>query len=359
MRNTMTTNGRMRATLAVFALTAAAACGPPSPDGGDATESAAVAVRVSHPVRSTPAGSWVATVEADEHVRVATRVAGTVRAVHVDVGDRVRAGQPLVSLDDHDLRAAVRAAEARADLARRTFARIDALYADGAASQQELDAVRADLEAAEAALEAARAQLAYARLSAPFDAEVASRDVDPGDLAAPGRPLLELVSLRGRRVVADLPAAAAAGLEPGARLHVSLRDGRLLPAVVRRVAPVVDAATRTVRVEAALEGGAAPLRPGTFVRLVLPGPEEAGWWVPADALVRRGQLTGVFRVEDDTLRLRWVRTGRRAGGAVELLAGPRGVAPVVQAPSSALRDGAVAGGVTVEPWDGPGAGAAR
>jgi len=82
---------------------------------------------------------------------------------------------------------------------------------------------------------------------------------------------------------------------------------------------------------------------------------EGPRWVPEDAVVRRGQLAGVFSVESDTLRLRWVRLGQTWGDAVELLAGPTGELEVVRNPSPDLWDGRAVGVLNIEQWSAPGA----
>ena len=73
-------------------------------------------------------------------------------------------------------------------------------------------------------------------------------------------------------------------------------------------------------------------------------------WVPADAVVRRGQLTGLFVVVENELRLRWIRPGRRSGDAVEVLAGLPPGSAVVRRPGPAVLDGTAVGEVNEEPW---------
>jgi hypothetical protein len=113
------------------------------------------------------------------------------------------------------------------------------------------------------------------------------------------------------------------------------------------VVPALDALSGRFRVEARLEDGA-PWRPGAAVTLHVPVSGEGSRWIPETAVVRRGQLTGVFTVEADTLRLRWLRLGRSVGGAVEVLAGPVGPLEVVVAPGADVVDGAPVAGVTRE-----------
>jgi multidrug efflux pump subunit AcrA (membrane-fusion protein) len=86
------------------------------------------------------------------------------------------------------------------------------------------------------------------------------------------------------------------------------------------------------------------------------GIEEPGLLVPADALVREGQLTGVFALEDGTLRLRWIRPGRSAGGMVEVLSGLGPETQVVRSPAPTLRDGTPAGTVSERAWNPASAG---
>ena len=115
---------------------------------------------------------------------------------------------------------------------------------------------------------------------------------------------------------------------------------------------MIERATNRFRLEARFDDAAegVPL-PGTFVRIAVAGIEEAGLLVPSDALIRKGQLTGVFALEDGTLRLRWIRPGRTAEGMVEILSGLDPDARVVRTPSPTILDGATAGDVREESWN--------
>ncbi len=321
------------AVLAAAVVTVAACQG--EPEARPTGSMAPAQVRVSPARSAADADLQPARVVPVQEAEVATRMAGTISSIPVQVGDAVAAGTRLASLDNADVQARIEAAEAQAELARRTFQRVENLAADGAASQQELDETRARLAAAEGGLREARAQSAYAVITAPFSGTVVSRMADPGDLAAPGMPLLRLAS-RDVKVVADLPAERLRGLSAGMPVEVEA-GGERYPATILRVVQALDPASRRGRVEMGVEGD---LLPGTLGRVRLPGGPRGGTlWIPADALVRSGQLTGVYAVERDTLRLRWVRLGRRSWDAVELLAGPAGDLTVVRDPGADLRDG--------------------
>jgi hypothetical protein len=86
------------------------------------------------------------------------------------------------------------------------------------------------------------------------------------------------------------------------------------------------------------------------VRLEVEAPADDTRWIPIDALVRRGQLTGVYLVERDTLRLRWVRLGERRDEGVEVLAGISDDARIVRRPGPGLADGQTAREVRSEAW---------
>jgi RND family efflux transporter MFP subunit len=310
-------------------------------------------VTVSTVARAAGSQMVPARVVAEEEAKLATRASGTVRSVHVDVGARVRTGQVLVRLDGAGVESAVAAAEAGVTVARKTYERLENLARDGAATDQEVDQARAQLKMSEAQLAEARANRDYVVLKAPFAGTVTARYVDPGDLASPGQPVMTVSGSSGVKVVADAPAALAGRIATGDRVRVlEPESGRHWPATVTRRVPVIEQMSNRFRLEAIFEEGATgtPL-PGTYVRLAVAGIEEPGLLIPSDAVVREGQLTGVFTLEDGTLRLRWIRPGRTAEGMVEVLSGLSPDTRVVRDPPPNLLDGTQAGSVSERGWD--------
>jgi len=309
------------------------------------------AVEVSRAIRQPAILSVPARVRSARTAEMATRSSGTIRRILVDVGDVVREGQNLVLLDDADIQAGVSRAQADLELARRTKARIEALERDGAATGQELDEATARLQVAEAGLREARSGLDYAVLRAPFGGVVSARHADPGDLAVPGSPLLEISGAGDLIVEADVSA------------RLSVRKGQLVTiqpatgpdggwlAEVTRVVPVLDRASQTFRVEARLEATNRRLPvPNSIVALQVASASDSVLVIPADAMFVRGQLSGVFVVRDSVLRLRWIRPGRAESSLVEVLSGLVAGDNVVRRPESALVDGQVAEAVEVVPW---------
>jgi RND family efflux transporter MFP subunit len=311
-------------------------------------------VSVSSPVATSAFVTVPGTVVSAQRAELATRASGTIRRIPVDIGTRVARGEALVELNTDDIEARVTGAQASARLARQYHDRIAALVQDGAATEQELDEARARLEMAEAGLREARAQREYVVLRAPFAGVVSARWADPGDLAKPGVPVLELIGSSALKIEADLPADMAGRLSEGHGVSVYLPgSGQRFPARVTRVVPAVETKSRRFKMEARFETDSAAqpsIPPGTFARIELDQPTATTRWIPDDALVVQGQLKGVFSVEDDRLRLRWIRTGQRLGETVEMLAGPGSDALIVRRPAPGLRDGQAVSAVERIEW---------
>jgi RND family efflux transporter MFP subunit len=336
-------------------LFGAAACG--GEPGELPRSSGPVDVAVSRSVASYGLVSAPGTVVAQEEAGLATRTSGRIRRVHVEIGTTVSAGDQLVSLESDEIDARIRSAEAAAELARQWHQRISALAEDGAATAQELDDATARLAMAEAGLRDARAQREYVILQAPFSGVITARRADPGDLAVPGVPILEMIGSGGLKIEADLPAELARQLAVGDRMEVYWPEtSQRFAGQVTRVVPAVERASRRFRIEAEFvvdSTGLPAIPPGSFVRLELGERATTTRWIPADAVVTRGQLTGVFVVDGDELRLRWIRVGQRLGASVEMLAGPGAEALLVRDPAPTFVDGQPVGDVQSVRWTPP------
>jgi len=272
-------------------------------------------------------------VQARQHAEISTRMMARVTAVLVEVGAKVREGEPLLRLGTEDVsadrlkaEAAWTAAKAARDEAARQAARMDTLVVVDAVSPVQRDQAHVALSQAEAQLAlavAARREVetaaGYATIRAPFTGAVVARHVDAGDLASPGMALLEFDSDGPRDVVLGVPADLAAHLRTGAALAVTTPDGRQTAARIRAIAAGADPRTRTVEVRAAVP---ADWPSGTTATAFVPEGTHLGIAVPWSSIVRRGQLTGVRLATPGGAVLRWVRLGRSTGAQqVEVLSG--------------------------------------
>jgi RND family efflux transporter MFP subunit len=210
----------------------------------------------------------------------------------------------------------------------------------------ELDRARQDEASAAAALGAAKAALsraetdrAQAVLVAPFDAIVVEKSVSPGDLAAPGRPLVRLASIGGRRVEASPGEREAERLSVGEEVSLEL-GGQIILGRIGEIVGAVDPATRRRTVRVDLPAGVEPAV-GTFARVRLTGPSQARILAPARAVVARGGLELAWVVgADGVVSLRYVRTGTPAGeGLLEIRSGLEAGERVVLDPPADLEAG--------------------
>ena len=341
---------RDRIVLMVLAAATTAGCGGDEP--GRVPPEPSLEVTVSPIAVGPTTVTFPARVVSADAAELSTRVSGAVRAIRVGVGDSVQQGELLVELESGDVLAALESARAQAVLASKSFDRIASLEKDGAATPQELDEAEARLRSAQGAIEQAATQLGYVHIVAPFDGIVTVRAVDPGDLVVPGKTILEIASTAVLEIEADLPATQASTIEPGmAAVVVDPQTEARAAARVTRVVPSLDRASYRFRVEAEfLDDPPLALLPGQFARLEIEAAGQRTRWAPADAVVRRGQMTGVYVVENDTTRIRWVRLGREREGGVELLAGVGRDSRIVRRPAPGLSDGQRVARIEVEPW---------
>ncbi|MDH3402745.1 MAG: efflux RND transporter periplasmic adaptor subunit [Acidobacteriota bacterium] len=342
----MTTNRRWTPTIAPLAaaLALAAGCGAPEPAG---PEPAAVAIEAElATVERAEAASRVelfGTVRAQRTAAVAARVMAMVTAVRVRTGEAVREGQLLLEIDPQaaqgqlsQARGALAQAQAALALAERNYERFTALAASAAASELELDMARMQYDQARGAVEQAAGAVAAAssvaadsQVVAPFAGRVARRMVDVGDLAAPGRPLVMLESVDGRRLAVEVPerVMAAAGLAVGdpveARID-SRPDLGTIAGTVAEVTPGADPGTHSFAVEVALP--AAAVAAGSSGRAWLAVDRREVVAVPRRALLRQGGLVlVVVRGGDGRAASRVVTLGDAlADDRVEVLSGLAG-----------------------------------
>jgi RND family efflux transporter MFP subunit len=269
------------------------------------------------------------TVVARRSADISTRLMARISDVAVDVGTAVESGQTMLRLGGDDVaakrasaEAAVAVAAAARDEASRHATRMDTLYAQDAVALVQRDGAGLALTQTEAQLAMARSALqevaaaeSYASIRAPFDGFIVSRFVDAGDMANPGMPLLTVEASGPRDAVLAVPAEVAERVSEGDAVAISSRDGRFIDAPVRAISAGADPRSRTVQIMVDLP---ADWPTGIAITALIPAGTREGIAIPVNAVVRRGQLTGVRVVTDDGVLLRWIRLGRT-------LAGPEGL----------------------------------
>jgi RND family efflux transporter MFP subunit len=308
----------------------------------------------------------VGTIRPRTETSIEARVTGQVLSVRVSPGNRVSKGDLLVALDARQLKAqldqaqqalksavagreqakqALAAAEASFRQAELSFKRIQNYYKSQAATAQDLEraeaafltakaevgrakegltATEARISQAEAVVGESTIALEYARITAPEAGVVLKRFVEPGDLALPGKPLLTLRTKDSLRLEAHVREGLIAKMIPGSQLDVELGTLSVtVTATIEEIIPYADPKSRTFLVKAALPD-LAGLYPGMFAKLLIPVRTHSVVVVPLDAIRRVGQLELIYVKRGENWHRRYVKTGRRIGGNVEILSGLSG-----------------------------------
>ena len=361
-----------------------AGCGSEPRKSETAASAAPVVVQtVAATTEQWPAGyEAVGTVRARTVAVMSSKVMASVSEVHVQAGDRVRAGEVLVTLDARDLEAnyrhaeagrdearsaqaeagqALAAAKAQLDLAKVTFGRMQELFDKKSISNQEFDEATARRKAAEAGYEMAaakgkqvRAKIAqaeqevqaagivrgYAEIRAPFAGVVTAKAAEPGSMATPGAPLVTIEREGGYRLEAAVEESRVKSIHAGQPVSVSLEAlDRTLDARVSEIVPAVDAASRANTVKIDLPP-LAQLRSGMFGRAVFSSGARNVLAVPTAAVTEHGQLQSVMVADGGYAHTRLITAGRKSGDRVEVLSGLSAGEKVVCPLPPGLVDGA-------------------
>jgi len=292
-----------------------------------------VAVHVA-PVVQEPleqSHSYLGIIEPWQVARISSRVSARVEAVSRDEGDWVKAGDRLLQLDDIDIQAQLKAMnstiqslEINEEFWIKENQRDSTLAKEGVISPVEAATTQNKMMEAVSKLEALRltrdslmAKLAYTQLTSPFDGQVTVRDVDPGDLAAPGRPLMVVEDRSSLKISFDAPQEDMRFLKKGMAIRTQVL-GKPAEWKITRIYPSINQA-RMVRVEAKVP--AQPeLQSGAFIALrVVASRHENAITIPRESLMQKGSKDWkVFTVANETLHLRSVKKVMESGGRVEV-----------------------------------------
>ena len=327
------------------------------------------------------------TLQAVMEAPILARADGYLKSRYVDLGDKVKAGQPLAEIDAPELDQQILQAEAaiaqaqasleqaqasleqgksNRDLARVTAERWKTLAAQGVVSQQENDQNQAQLtsqnanvQALEKAISAQRSNVAAAQanlarlqdvqgyriVKAPFDGVITVRNVDLGALVSTGSTLLYRIAQIGTlRTYLNVPQVNASSIHAGqpAQLTLSNFPGRRFLGTVARTANVLDPSSRTMLVEVAVPNADGTLFPGMYAEVDLSSARSnPPLLLPAQALIIRSDGAQVAVVQaDGVLHLQKVEIGRDYGDRVEIVQGVTEGATILAAPGDAAKEGA-------------------
>ncbi len=282
-------------------------------------------------------------IQASNSADLSTRIMGYVNKVYVNVGDKVQKGQLLVSINNTDLqakRAQVNAGITQATVgfknAQKDYNRFKNLFADNSASQKEMDDMTANFEMAKAQLESAKqikneinAQFAYSNITAPFSGIVTSKNVEAGNMANPGVPLISIETPGNFEVMAMVPETEISEIKNGITVDVLVKSiNKTLKGKVIEVSTSAKHTGGQYLVKIDLDKTDVTILSGMFTTVQFPIKRKAKSelvLIPINAIVTNGQLSGVYTVsQSNTAILRWLRLGRNYGNQVEVLSGLNG-----------------------------------
>ena len=308
------------------------------------------------------------TVHSRESAVISAQVMSRIQKVLVHEGDDVRAGQTLIVLDDAAQRAQVEqaqagvkaaenaqaAAQTNAALAASTLGRYKQLESQKSVSPQEMDEVSRRAEAAAANLEAVRAQtdavraqergarnmLGYTRLVAPFAGVVTARMADPGTMAAPGAPLLQVDQAATLQLQATVDESVIGAIRKGMKVMVAI-DGEAPTSgasanstgTVAEIVPAADPASHSFLVKIDLPSSS-QTRTGMYGTAEFANGTRQAILIPRSAAVARGSLNCVYVLDVQGIaQLRYITLGAIQGNLVEVLSGVSGGEKLVDMPS--------------------------
>jgi RND family efflux transporter MFP subunit len=331
-----------------------------------------------------------ATTQAMQDTIIYARTTGYLTKRHVDIGDRVKAGQLLAEIASPEIDQQLRQAQAdlvqseknldlqkaTLELAQATKGRYQAADADNAVAKQAVDQSVAAVKTGQAAVAAAEATVAsntanvrhfqeitaFERVTAPFGGTVIQRNVDVGALIMAGSPtnntavapssvaggangLFEVAQIDWLRVFVNVPQAYAPNVHTGLPASVSVRGQMMEPVTgtVTRTASALDPSTRTLLAEVDVPNPSHRLLPGMFVYVAFKiSAAGTRWRVPATAAVFDAQGTRVVLVgPGNKLHYQPVVFGRDLGATIDIQAGLRGGESIVKQPTVSLQEGQV------------------
>ena len=318
------------------------------------------------------------TVKAKNVSVIASRVMGTVTAVFVRQGDSVRTGQELLNIENNDLatrldgaeaahneaKKSVDAAQESMNLAETTYKRYKRLSDEKAISAQEMDQIenqkkmadinfqqaQAAVQKAQGGLDEAKVNMSFSHVTSPIDGIVTQKNIDAGSTAMVGMVLMTIEDISGFKVEADIDEHLTEQISISMPVEIVIDAiSASFKAKISSVVPSMDASSRTFMIKAVIENEPnqmPSLKTGLYAKILIPQGRKTILAVPLKAVVEKGQLTGVYAVDNGgNVNYRLVRTGKIYGGKMEILSGLNEGEDIIVANVENAADGG-----TIEDW---------
>lgn len=282
-----------------------------------------------------------ATIEAEEETDVVARVGGVVRELMVEEGDYVEKNDILARLDDEELRVSLNQAEAKLDRLKSLYERNMELHRKGLISTEEFQQSKYDYRQQEAAYEMAELNLKYTAIRTPISGVVSRRMVKVGNMVLQNSPAFRVTGLNPLIAVLHVPEKRLESLSKGqeVKLRIDALGGEYVKGRIKRISPVVDPETGTVKVTVETINSSNRLKPGMFARVnIIHDIHRDTALLPKDAIISEDDQSVVFVLKDSTALRKTVTIGFRNTTHVEVLSGLSIGDTVVTTGKSSLKD---------------------
>jgi membrane fusion protein (multidrug efflux system) len=331
--------------LAVAALAALglSGCGKGSAKTDPAAATAAIPVQVDQPSRGEMVAlySGTAPLQADQEAKVVAKVAGEVREILVEEGDRVRTGQVLARLDGNRLRFEAQQSDANLRKLEREYNRQLELFNRKLVASVSVDNVRYEMEALKAASDLAKLNLGYTEIRAPIAGVVSARHIKVGNTINANDPTFQITDLEPLIAEVHIPEREFAKLRSGqpASIGVDALGGQFA-GHVERISPTMDPATGTFKATVEVVDPKGALKPGMFARIGIVLERRPGALrIPRGAIVEAEGAPTVFIASGNKAEQRVIKTGLTNAGLIEVTDGLVGDEHVVIVGQNGLKSG--------------------
>lgn len=298
-----------------------------------------------HPIPDVVTAPGEVALDLKQVAKITSRIAGQVEHIHVQLGDRVKPGQPLAAIGSLQLDQLVEEyliGKAQADVAENSFRRTEKLRADDIVPERKLIEDKGRYLETKAryqhvrekllAMGLSKSELAglerggheeghHYTLTSPIAGTVVAQNAVRGQGVAPGEELFEVVDTSRVWVFANLPIEQARKFKEGDRGTIAPKGADAVTAPLTYIAPMADETTRTIHVRFEVANVQGQLKPREYVDVTLTLPGSPVPAIPASAVTTVGQVRGVFIERDSAYAFVPVELGREGGDLVEVRSG--------------------------------------
>lgn len=281
------------------------------------------------------------TLEANEQVEIRSEIMGVVESINFEEGSEVLKGQVLLRMNDMEMRAQLSKVATAQQLASENERRAKLLLEKQAISQEEYDIASSDFKSSKAESQLISAQLSKATIKAPFSGTIGLRYISKGTYVTPSTPIATLVNLNQLKITFSIPEKYANSMKVESELTFTVSgSNEEYKAKIYALEPMVDLATRTLKIRAIAENSQKRLYPGMFANVILPLETiNDAIMVPTEALIPIQNGKMIFISREGKANQIEVKTGSRTDSSVRIISGLKPGDTILTSGVMSLKDG--------------------